>query len=91
VAPTKTAEQNSASLIRSSIKRLEYQLHENSLSGDRDMDIVKKINTLKSEMKQIQIQLIEVPIDENSNMTEEELNNYFNSKKVIRKYKLKRH
>jgi hypothetical protein len=41
-------------------------------------------------MKQIQIQLIEVPIDENSNMTEEELNNYFNSKKVIRKYKLKK-
>jgi hypothetical protein len=91
VAPTKTAEQNSASLIRSSIKRLEYQLHENSLSGDRDMDIVKKINTLKGEMKQIQIQLIEVPIDENSNMTEEQLNDYFNSKKVMRKYKLKKH
>ncbi len=29
VAPQKIAEQNSASLIRSSIKRLEYQLHEN--------------------------------------------------------------
>lgn len=91
VAPTKTAEQNSASLIRSSIKRLEYQLHENSLSSERDPDIVKKINTLKSEMKQIQIQLIEVPIDDNTNMTEEELNEYFNSKKVMRKYKLKKH
>jgi hypothetical protein len=90
VAPTRTAEQNSASLIRSSIKRLEYQLHENSLSGERDMDIVRKINTLKSEMKQIQIQLIEVPIDENSNMTEEQLNEYFNSKKVMRKYKLRK-
>ncbi len=42
-------------------------------------------------MKQIQIQLIEVPIDENTNMTEEQLNEYFNSKKVIRKYKLKKH
>lgn len=90
VAPTKTAEQNSASLVRSSIKRLEYQLHENSLSGERDADVVKKINTLKGEMKQIQIQLIEVPIDETSNMTEEQLNEYFNSKKVSRKYKLKR-
>lgn len=91
VAPTKTAEQNSASLIRSSIKRLEYQLHENSLTGEKDMDIVKKINKLKDEMKQIQIQLIEVPIDDNTNMTEEQLNDYFNSKKVSRKYKLKRH
>ncbi|MFI5193492.1 MAG: hypothetical protein ACHQD7_05525 [Chitinophagales bacterium] len=90
VAPTKTAEQNSASLVRSSIKRLEYQLHENSLSGERDADVIKKINTLKGEMKQIQIQLIEVPIDENSNMTEEQLNEYFNSKKVSKKYKLKR-
>jgi len=90
VAPTKTAEQNSASLVRSSIKRLEYQLHENSLSGERDAEVIKKINTLKGEMKQIQIQLIEVPIDENSNMTEEQLNEYINSKKVSKKYKLKR-
>jgi len=89
VAPTKTAEQNGASLIRSSIKRLEYQLHENSLSGEKDPDIVKKINKLKDEMKQIQIQLIEVPIDENTNMTEEQLNDYFNSNKVNNKYKLK--
>jgi hypothetical protein len=89
VAPPKTAEQNGASLIRSSIKRLEYQLHENTLSGEKDPDIVKKINKLKDEMKQIQIQLIEVPIDENTNMTEEQLNEYFNSNKVNNKYKLK--
>ncbi len=90
VAPTKTAEQNGASLIRSSIKRLEYQLHENSLNGEKDADIVKKINKLKDEMTQIQIQLIDIPIDENNNMTEEQLNEYFNSKKVSKKYKLKR-
>ncbi len=36
VAPQKTAEQNSASLVRSSIKRLEYQVHENSLAGGKD-------------------------------------------------------
>jgi hypothetical protein len=40
-------------------------------------------------MKQIQIQLIDVPIDENTNMSEEQLNDYFNSKKVNNKYKLK--
>ena len=90
VAPQKNAEQNSASLIRSSIKRLEYMERENSLTGEKDMEIVKKINKLKDEMKQIQIQLIDVPIDENSMMTEEQLNDYFNSKKVNKKYRLKR-
>ena len=89
VAPQKIAEQNGASLIRSSIKRLDYQLHENVLSGEKDPDIVKKINKLKDEMNQIQVQLIEVPIDENTNMTEEQLNEYFNSNKVNKKYKLK--
>ena len=90
VAPPKNAEQNSASLVRSSIKRLEYMERENSLTGEKDMEIVKKINKLKDEMKQIQIQLIDVPIDENSLMTEEQLNEYFNSNKVNKKYRLKR-
>ena len=53
------------------------------------MDITKKTNKLKDEMKQIQIQLIDIPIDENSIMTEEQLNDYFNSKKVNKKYRLK--
>ena len=79
-----------ASLIRSSIKRLEYQLHENMLAGEKDPDIAKKMNKLRDEMKQIQIQLIEVPIDENTNMTEEQLNDYFNSNKVNNKYKLEK-
>jgi hypothetical protein len=89
VAPQKTAEQNSASLVRSSIKRLEYQVHENSLAGGKDPNITRKINKLRDEMQQIQIQLIDVPIDENNNMTEEQLNDYFNSNKVNNKYKLK--
>jgi hypothetical protein len=89
VAPQKIAEQNAASLIRSSIKRMEYQLSENSLTGERDPEIIKKITKLRDEMKQIQIQLIDVPIDENNNMSEEQLNDYFNSKKVNNKYKLK--
>ena len=40
-------------------------------------------------MKQIQVQLIDVSVDETTNMTEEQLNDYFNSKKVNKKYKLK--
>ena len=89
VAPQKITEQNAASLIRSSIKRLEYQLNENRVTGERDQEITKKITKLRDEMKQIQIQLIDVPIDENSNMSEAQLNDYFNSKKVNNKYKLK--
>jgi len=84
-----TAEQNSASLVRSSIKRLEYILTENSLVGEKDMDIVKKTGNLKNELKQTQIQLIDVPVDESNNMTEEQLNEYFNSPKVNKKYRLK--
>ncbi|HLX91243.1 MAG TPA: hypothetical protein VKR32_06145 [Puia sp.] len=89
VAPQQTAEQNSASLIRASIKRLDYTLRENSLMGDKDMDVVKKMGKLKDELRQTQIQLIDVPIDENSNMTEEQLNAYFDDPKISKKYRLK--
>lgn len=89
VAPPMNAEQNSASLVRSSIKRLEYISRENSLVGEKDVDIVKKSNKLRDELKQTQIQLIDVPIDDTSNMSEEQLNNYFNSPKVSKKYRLK--
>jgi len=89
VAPQQTAEQNSAALIRSAIKRLQFTQQENSLSGEKDPDIQKKIATLKNELKQTQIQLIDVPIDENTNMTEEQLNAYFDNPKVNKKYRLK--
>ena len=84
-----TAEQNSASLVRSSIKRLEYTLTENGLLGEKDMDILKKSTKLKDELKQTQIQLIDVPIDMTNSMTEEQLDAYFNSPKVNKKYRLK--
>lgn len=87
--PNKVVDQNQAALIRTSIKRMEYMLHDNQLIGQRDPDIFKKINKLKEELKQIQVQLIEVPIDFTSNMTEAELNRYFNSPKVNKKYRLK--
>jgi hypothetical protein len=88
-SPNKVVEQNQASLIRSSIKRLEYILYDNSLTGDKDPAILSKINKLKDEMKQSQMQLIDIPVDLSSNMSEQELNNYFNSPKVNKKYRLK--
>ena len=90
VAPQKVFDQNQASLIRNSIKRMEYMVRDNGLVGEKDPDIVKKTNKLKDELKQIQIQLIDVPIELATNMTEEELNQYFNSPKVIKKYRLKK-
>ena len=89
-SPNKVVEQNQASLIRSSIKRLEYMLFDYSLVGDKDFAIVSKTNKLKEELKQSQMQLIDIPVDITSNMTEEELNNYFNNPKVNKKYRLKR-
>lgn len=90
VAPAKTFDQNQASLIRSSIKRLEYMLRDNSLLGERDAQIVTKANKLKDELRQIQIQLIDIPIEITNNMSEEELNQYFNSPKVNKKYRVKK-
>ena len=90
VAPPKTFDQNQASLIRSSIKRLEYMLRDNSLVGERDSQVIPKANKLKEELKQIQIQLIDIPIEITNNMTEEELNEYFNSPKVNKKYRIKK-
>ena len=89
-SPTKSVEQNQASQIRSTIKRLEYLLTDNVLVGEKDPDIVTKTNKLKEELKQAQVQLIDVPVDIPADMTEAELNKYFNSPKVNKKYRLKR-
>ncbi|MEO5592939.1 MAG: hypothetical protein ABIR15_10775 [Chitinophagaceae bacterium] len=90
IAPQKIFDQNQASLVRGSIKRLEYMVRDNALVGERDPDILKKTAKLKDELKQTQIQLIDVPLELANNMTEEELNQYFNSPKVTRKYRLKK-
>ncbi|HWI91361.1 MAG TPA: hypothetical protein VNT20_08800 [Flavisolibacter sp.] len=88
--PNKSVDQNQAAQIRTSIKRLEYMVQENQLIGEKDPDISKKTNKLRDELKQVQVQLIEVPIDITNNMSEEELNRYFNSPKVNKKYRLSR-
>lgn len=88
-APNKAVDQNQASLIRASIKRLEYMVRDNMLLGEKDPDILRKTNKLKEELKQVQVQLLDVPIEITNEMTEEELNRYFNSPKVNKKYRLK--
>ena len=88
VAPNKSYEQNSASLVRNSIKRLQYLLSDNMLVGDKDPDIIKKNIKLKDELKQIQLQLIDVPIVEES-VDVKELDEYFNNPKVTKKYRVK--
>lgn len=90
VSPQKIYDQNQASLIRGSIKRLEYMMNDNMLVGEKDPDLTKKMNKLKEELKQIQIQLIDVPLELASNMTPEELDAYFNSPRVNKKYRLKK-
>jgi len=91
VSPPLTAEQNQASLVRSSIRRLEYTIRDNALVGEKDAEIVKKLANLKNELKQTQVQLIDVPLEETSDMTEEQLNAYFDNPKVNKKYQLKKH
>lgn len=88
VSPAKSYEQNSASLVRTSIRRLEYSLSDNTLVGERDPDILLKSKKLKDDLKQIQVQLIDVPTLDTSNLSEQELNNYFNNPRVNKKYKV---
>lgn len=88
VAPSKTYEQNSASLVRSDIKRLQYLLTDNMLIGEKDPDIIKKTQKLRDELTQVQLQLIDVPIVED-NTDSKELDKYFNNPKVNKKYRLK--
>ena len=88
VAPNKNDEMNSASLVRNDIKRLQYLLTDNVLIGDKDPDIIKKTGKLKDELQQVQLQLIDVPLVDDTIDTKE-LDEYFNNPKVNKKYRLK--
>ncbi|MDN3657507.1 hypothetical protein QWZ08_17780 [Ferruginibacter paludis] len=87
-APNSSSDQNTATLIRNSIKRLEYLLADNTLAGEKDPNILTKSNKLKEELKQSQVQLIDIPIAE-ENLSQKELDDYFNNPKVNKKYKVK--
>ncbi len=87
VAPTKNQEQNTTTQIRAVIKRLEYMQVDNTLVGNRDPDVSGKIQRMKSELKQAQLQLIDVPLADNDDETNREVNDYFNDPKVNKKYR----
>ncbi len=90
VAPTKVQEQNTASQIRATIKRLEYIRSENVLIGERDPELLNKTRRLREELKQAQLQLVDLPIvDFDTRYSQEEAEKYFNNPKVNKKYKLK--
>lgn len=88
-APARSTEQSQATLVRASIKRLEYIMQDNTLLGEKDPGIAAKIARLRDELKQSQLQLIDVPIELTNNMSADELDAYFNSPKVNKKYRLK--
>ncbi|HKO82747.1 MAG TPA: hypothetical protein VJU78_20215 [Chitinophagaceae bacterium] len=87
-APNKSVEQNQASVIRSAIKRLNYMIEDNRLIGERDPDVTKKTVKLREELRQVRVQLVDVPVEIAPDVSEKELNDYFNSKKVNKKYRL---
>jgi enterochelin esterase-like enzyme len=88
VAPPKNQEQNTTTQIRSVIKRLEYLQVDNALVGDRDPDVAAKIKRMKDELKQAQLQLIDIPLFENdTDESNRSVNDYFNDPKVNKKYK----
>lgn len=90
VSPVRVQEQNTASQIRAAIKRLEYMYNETSLVGERDTEILIKMKRMREELKQSQLQLVDLPLVEfDPRYTQDDADKYFNNPKVIKKYKLK--
>jgi hypothetical protein len=88
VAPNKSQQQNTASQVRGEVRRLEYVLEENSLTSERDLEVLTKTKRLKEELKKSMLQFADLPIVEfNENFTEEEAEKYFKDPKVNKKYK----
>jgi hypothetical protein len=59
------------------------------LVGDRDPDILQKDKKIKDEIKQMQIQLIDIPFSDEK-LNSKQLDEYFNNPKVNKKYRVKK-
>lgn len=58
--------------------------------GDKDPDILPKTKKLREELKQSQLQLVDLPLVEfDPRFSQEDAEKYFNNPKVNKKYKLK--
>ncbi len=89
VSPQRIQEQNTTTQIRTVIKRLNYLLSDNSLVSERDVDVIAKTRKLKDELKQAQMQLIDIPImDNDGGESNQSIDKYFNDPKVNKKYKM---
>jgi hypothetical protein len=90
VAPNKVQEQNTATQVRTVVRRLEYLLSENQLIGDRDPEILVKTRKLQEELKQARLQLVDLPMVEfDERISKEDAEKYFYDPKVNKKYKFK--
>lgn len=89
VAPNKIQEQNTASQVRSEVRRLEYLLSENRLNGNRDPEVLVKTKRLQDELKKSRLQFVDLPMVEYENVSAEDADKYFKDPKVNKKYKLK--
>ena len=63
-------------------------VEDNRVIGERDPDINRKTTKLREELRQVRVQLVDVPVEIALDVSEKELNDYFNSKKVQKKYRL---
>lgn len=88
VAPNKIQEQNIASQVRTVARRLEYLVSENALIGERDISVLAKTKKLQEELKQARLQMIDLPVEFNENVSREDAERYFQDPKVNKKYKL---
>ncbi|MEO7313196.1 MAG: hypothetical protein ABIX01_22615 [Chitinophagaceae bacterium] len=89
VSPQRIQEQNTTTQIRTVIKRLNYLQNDNSLINERDPDIIPKTKKLKEELKQAQMQLIDIPLmDNDGSESNQAIDKYFNDPKVNKKYKM---
>ena len=64
------------------------ELHFGSVPEEANVPRLVLQARMRFEYRRI-FHVIDIPIDENSIMTEDQLNDYFNSKKVNKKYRLK--
>ena len=90
VAPNKVNDQNSVSVVRTSIRRLDYIVQENGLISEKDPEIITKTTKLRTDLKQMQLQLIDVPLEEINIEDPKDANKYFEDPKVNRKYRNKK-
>jgi len=89
VSPQRIQEQNTTTQIRTVIKRLNYLQNDNSLISERDPDILAKTKKLREELKQAQMQLIDIPLmDNDGSESNQAIDKYFNDPKVNKKYKM---